>query len=350
MSPSTMEPSIEPALRITALRVRYIGHTDKSSRFSKAGIDDAGNHKEALRGLDLEVKPGRIYALLGPNGAGKTTLLRCLTGLLCPTSGSLQILGTEIAGESSASKTFPDNLRNQMGVLIESPAAYGRMTAREYLRFFAGFYSPEISPANIEARIQELAAAFELESLTVRIGKLSQGNRQKVQLMRSLLHHPRLVLWDEPTEHLDPRAQRLVLAHLRAYVAAGASALVTSHRLEQMEDTAHDYGFLRRGALVHSLSHEQLSATLDEVEIEGLGSLDNAVVEDFSLRFEHASVLSPNTLRVGQWGLRLRSQGMLHALPDVIHTLMQSGGRVARVEPMGRSLESLYRHYVEDAA
>jgi len=341
MPPSEKESPIEPALRIEALRVRYSG---KPSRHSN------GAEGEALRGLNLEVKPGRIYALLGPNGAGKTTLLRCLTGLLRPASGSLQILGTEIADEahtSPAPQGFPNALRSQMGVLIESPAAYARMTAQEYLRFFAGFY-PNASE-NPASRIEELSAAFELESLTTRIGKLSQGNRQKVQLMRSLLHRPRLVLWDEPTEHLDPRAQRLVLAHLRAYVATGASALVTSHRLEQMEETAHDYGFLRRGALVHELSRESLTARIDEVEMEGLGSLTNAVAEDIALRFDDLAVLSGDQLRIGRWGLRLRGPGMLDALPDILQALMQSGGKVVRLEPKGRSLESLYRHYVEDA-
>ncbi len=311
-------------IRIAGLHARYSGK----------------NPGDALRGLDLEVKPGRIYALLGPNGAGKTTLLRCLTGLMRPVSGSLQMLETEIT------PGLPDSLRRRMGVLIESPAAYARMTAREYLRFFAGFYSSE----NPLARIEELAAAFELESPGTRIGKLSQGNRQKVQLMRSLLHRPGLVLWDEPTEHLDPRAQRLVLTHLRAYVAAGASALVTSHRLEQMEETAHDYGFLRRGALVHTLSREELAADLDEAEIEGMGTLDETALKTLVPRFESAAVLPQENLRVGRWGLRLRGRDLLAILPDAVAALTQSGGEIARVEPRGRSLESLYRHYVEDAA
>ena len=106
----------------------------------------------ALRNLQLHVAPGRIHALLGPNGAGKTTLLRCLTGLLRPTSGSLQLLGIEI------SQGIPVVLQSRMGVLIESPEAYVKMTAAEYLKFFAGFYAVE----NIPHRIEELASTFEI--------------------------------------------------------------------------------------------------------------------------------------------------------------------------------------------
>src|SRR3989338_5738692 len=104
-------------IRIEKLRARY------------PGGDPAAY---ALDGLDLEVHPGRIYALLGPNGAGKTTLLRCLAGLLRPASGSLRVLDAGI-GDS-----FPPGLLRRMGVLLESPEAYGRMTAEEYLLFFAG--------------------------------------------------------------------------------------------------------------------------------------------------------------------------------------------------------------------
>ena len=308
-------------IRVSNLRARY----------SPAG-------GEALHGLDLEVKPGRIYALLGPNGAGKTTLLRCLVGLLQPASGSLQILDNEL------SNGFPPELFHRVGILMESPNAYARMTTTEYLNFFAEFYSIE----NPRARIAELAAAFELESLSTRTGKLSQGNKRKVQLMRSLLHHPPIVLWDEPTEHLDPRAQRLVLSHLRRYVSAGNAALVTSHRLEQMEDIADDYGFLKRGVMVHALSREDLSRSVESAEIEGTGTLESSVVDALSLRFGSIQMLSANQLRLGTWGLRFRDKTILTALPDVIRALVQSDGQILRVEPNTRSLEDLYRHYVED--
>ncbi len=325
-------------IQVSNLHARYSPSIPRRGRpptFPLRGIEGA----EALRGLDLEVKPGRIYALLGPNGAGKTTLLRCLTGLLRPTSGSLQVLDNELLNE------FPPELFHRVGVLMESPNAYARMTTNEYLNFLAGFYTID----NPAARIEELAAAFELESLSTRIGKLSQGNKRKVQLMRSLLHRPPLVLWDEPTEHLDPRAQRLVLSHLRRYVSAGNAALVTSHRLEQMEDIADDYGFLKRGLMVHALSRQDLSKNVESAEVEGTGTLDASVVDALSIRFDSLQVLPPQQLRLGTWGIRIRDKTILTSLSDVLSSLIQSGGKILRAEPHSRSLEDLYRHYVEDA-
>ena len=226
---------------------------------------------------------------------------------------------------------------------FESPEAYVKMTAAEYLKFFAGFYAVE----NIPHRIEELASTFELESLSKRVGKMSQGNRRKVQLMRSLLHRPQLVLWDEPTEHLDPRAQRIALACLRESVSMGATALITSHRLEQMQEFADDFSFLRQGSIVHSLSRETLESSVDEVEIEGVGPLDDSIKTVLTQRFSSLELLSARNLTTGEWGIRLRSANLATSIPDVVQTLVQGGARILRVEPQGHSLETLYQHHVE---
>ena len=134
-----------------------------------------------------------------------------------------------------------------MGVLIENPGAYGRLNTREYLSFFGSFYGVQ----DLDARIRRLCGELGLESGAKPVAKLSQGNRQKLQLARSLLHRPALLLWDEPTDHLDPASQRDVLAYLRGYLAeSGATALVATHRLEQMETAATHFGFLAQGGLV----------------------------------------------------------------------------------------------------
>ena len=314
-----------PALRVSKLYASYSG---------LPGGD-------ALRGLSLELKPGSILALLGSNGAGKTTLLRCLTGLLPPVSGSVEVLDTEVANE------FPPRLLSRMGVLLESPGGYARMTVEEYLRFFASFYPVPIPPG----RIQELAKVFEFQDLSERIDKLSQGNRRKVQLIRSLLHRPRLVLWDEPTEHLDPGTQRRALAHLREYVATGASALITSHRLEQMEEWADSFAFIKRGMVVHHGTRSDLHAGGDDAEIEGLETLkEAALISLHAIAAKHGlecAALSPAELRLGQWGFHLRGPKAVEALPEFIESAVLAGGRVIRAAPRRRSLESLYRRHVE---
>jgi ABC-2 type transport system ATP-binding protein len=313
-------------LRISGLRARYPGRTSG----------------EALRGLDLELEAGSVYALLGPNGAGKTSLLRCLTGILRPASGSIRVLGVE------AATRYPPELLRRLGVLVESPAAYGRMTAREYLRYFTGFYFPE----DPETRIGELAAAFEFDGLATRVGRLSQGNRRKVQLLRSLLHGPELVLWDEPTEHLDPRAQRLALEALRRHVAAGATALITSHRLEQMQDFADVFGFLRDGRVTLALRREVLAGQADEAEIEGQGGIDSPACAALRARLgSDCEPLPPPGAGDGEnWILRLRGKEAAATLSEWVDAVVRGGGRVLRAAPRRNTLESLYRRHVEDSA
>jgi ABC-2 type transport system ATP-binding protein len=200
---------------------------------------------EALRGVDLAVPRGALYVLLGPNGAGKTTLMRTIASLLRPGRGCLRVFGEEA---SEAREDGRAARLRRIGVLIENPGTYARLDARGYLSFFGSFYGVQDLPR----RIDELCAGFGLDLDSKPAAKLSQGNRQKLQLIRSLLHSPELLLWDEPTDHLDPEAQTQVLAYLRSYLErGGGTALVATHRLEQMEGAATHFGFLRRGRLVH---------------------------------------------------------------------------------------------------
>jgi ABC-2 type transport system ATP-binding protein len=207
---------------------------------------------EALRGVELSIPKSSLFVLLGPNGAGKTTLMRCITGLVRPTSGSIAVFGAAATGPEAQEPgpvpaESPRARLARMGVLIENPGAYGRLNTREYLSFFGSFYAV----ADLDARIRHLCGELGLETGAKPVAKLSQGNRQKLQLARSLLHRPELLLWDEPTDHLDPASQRDVLAYLRGYLAeSGATALVATHRLEQMETVATHFGFLARGGLI----------------------------------------------------------------------------------------------------
>jgi ABC-type multidrug transport system ATPase subunit len=218
----------------------------------------------ALDGVDLEIPKGALFVLLGPNGAGKTTLMRCITGLVRPEGGSLSVLGAPASGRpgtsGKAARTGDRHSLARIGVLIENPGVYGRLSVREYLGFFGSFYR---MPA-LGDRIRDLCARFGLETGGRPVSKLSQGNRQKLQLVRSLLHDPDLLLWDEPTDHLDPEAQREVLGYLRSYLeSGGATALVATHRLEQMENVASHFGFLRRGRLVRAGARGEILGSAD---------------------------------------------------------------------------------------
>lgn len=314
---------------------------------------------DALQGVDLSVPGGSLFVLLGPNGAGKTTLMRCVTGLVRPTTGDLAVFGAGPGNQASAPGSPASALGGQvsahgnrawlgrMGVLIENPGTYGRLDIREYLGFFGSFYRI----ADLDSRIRSLCGELGLELDRRPIGKLSQGNRQKLQLVRSLLHSPELLLWDEPTDHLDPVSQKQVLAYLQDYLArTGATALVATHRLEQMESAASHFGFIARGRLAGAgprqafLGGDAGRARLDftrPVEAPDLAWLAGefrAVVT--------SSAPSPEAGPTGALRVELSGEGLKARMPELIKALCLRDLPLAAAEWRGPGLGEVYERLV----
>jgi ABC-2 type transport system ATP-binding protein len=290
---------------------------------------------QALQGLDLDIAPGSLFVLLGPNGAGKTTLMRCITGLVRPTSGSLAVLGSDDGGDRSRLA--------RLGVLIENPGLYGRLTAREYLAFFAAFYGLK----DAAARIESLGRAFGLELSGKPCGKLSQGNRQKLHLARSLLHRPELLLWDEPTDHLDPASQREVLGYLRRYLEEeGATALVATHRLEQMESVGTHFGFLAQGAL--RASGDRAAVLQSGAGERGRARLGfaRAVRADELAWLEAAFGGRAEAVPGEPEAWELSAPDLARRMPELLRAVIERGLPLASAEPGRATLADAYRRHV----
>jgi ABC-2 type transport system ATP-binding protein len=331
-----------------------------SARNLKVTYRSKAGPVEALRGVDLDIPKGSLFALLGPNGAGKTTLMRCITGLVEPTSGTLAVLG---AGERGSRARLA-----RMGVLIENPGQYGRLDAREYLAFFGSFYAIP----DLKDRIRDLCGEFGLDLDGKPVAKLSQGNRQKLQLARSLLHRPELLLWDEPTDHLDPMSQRAVLTYLRGYLSgSGATALVASHRLEQIETVATHFGFLAHGNLKAAGDKARIlegagsggmgqgvgrepcpkrEPGLERLERAQLGfarplgaeetaKLDAGLSERFAARLQ-ASPADGTRFDVAGPGLRER-------MPELIRAVVEWNLPLSSAQPYRDALSDIYQRWVE---
>lgn len=202
-----------------------------------------GSH-HALRGLTFTLAAGRILGLLGPNGAGKTTAIRILTTIIAPSSGSFRV-----AGESHDS---PQAIRRLIGVLPESNGFPARMTATEYLAYFARLYG--IDRATGRKRAGELLAAVGLaDKGRTLISAYSRGMRQRLGIARALINDPVLLFLDEPTLGLDPKGQRELLQLLKRIAAdSRKSILVTSHLLSEIEEICDDAIILKEGAVVAS--------------------------------------------------------------------------------------------------
>ena len=198
----------------------------------------------ALRGLDLEVRPGEFVTIVGPNGAGKTTLLRILATLSRPTQGHVSIAGHALPKGA-------DQARRQIGLLSHKPLLYGDLTAEENLRFFGKMYDVP----QLEARIVELLDQVDLiDRRQDRARTFSRGMQQRLAIARALLHDPAVVLLDEPFTGLDPHSSDRLEEQLHLLRDGQRTVVMTIHDLERGWAMCDRALVLARGKIVYEAS------------------------------------------------------------------------------------------------
>jgi ABC-2 type transport system ATP-binding protein len=222
----------------------------------------------AVAGIDLAAGPGEVFGLLGPNGAGKTSTLRMLCGLLTPTHGEIRVAGHDLERERTAAKA-------SIGYLDEEPIVYPHLTGREFLHLVADLYGVERGPAR-EQTIRRLLEILEFsDKVDDLISSYSHGTRQKVGLASVLVHDPQVMLLDEPTNGLDPRAARRVKDLLQELSTRGRTVLISTHILEIAQALCDRVAIMNRGRVV-------AMGTLAELRA-GAGAAD-ATLEDLFLQ------------------------------------------------------------------
>lgn len=222
----------------------------------------------AVDGLDLRVEAGEFYGFLGPNGAGKSTTIKMLTGLLAPTSGTMRILGVDIADPAAARE-----VKQRIGVVPEDLALFDNLTAREYLTFIGRMYL--LSQTTIRERCDELLAMMNLENEEKKLTlEYSHGMKKKLALAAALLPNPDLLFLDEPFEGVDAVASRMLRDTLRQFVKRGATVFLTSHVLEIVEKLCTEVGIIAKGRLVHQspMAEIRQAGALEELFLEKVGS------------------------------------------------------------------------------
>lgn len=218
-----------------------------SAALELVGLTKQFGGKRALDAVDLSVADGSIFGFLGPNGAGKTTALRIVTGLARPTSGTVRVLGQDVATAGNA-------VRAQLGFLPDVPAFYEWMTAPEFLRFVGGLFGLEHRILN--QRTAMLLDIAGLAGVTTRIGGYSRGMKQRLGIAQALINAPRLLLLDEPTSALDPIGRKDVLDMLDA-LRGRATIFFSSHILGDVERVCDTVAILNHGrVLTQSSMHE----------------------------------------------------------------------------------------------
>jgi len=241
-----IQSPVEPIISVEHLVKRY-------KRADKNAVDD----------ITFQVVPGALFALLGPNGAGKTTTISILTTTLLPTAGNVSIAGYDIVREASA-------VRNNVGIIFQKPSLDVNLTAEENVRFHATLYglfpfrpSFKTMPRAYQERMHELAVILGIdEDLFQPVKKFSGGMMRKLEILRSLLHSPKVLFLDEPTTGLDPASRRGLWEYLRKVRAEnGVTIFLTTHYLEEAEQ-ADDVCIINKGRIVSHGTPAQIKADL----------------------------------------------------------------------------------------
>ncbi|MES2126136.1 MAG: ABC transporter ATP-binding protein [Pseudomonadota bacterium] len=222
--------------------------------------------------VDLQVKRGNIYGFLGPNGSGKTTTIRMLCGLLTPDEGEGTCLGFDI-------RTQARRIKREVGYMTQKFGLYDDLSIEENLDFIARIYDVPKRADKVKATLEQLGLSTRREQLA---GSLSGGWKQRLALAACLLHDPKLLLLDEPTAGVDPKARRLFWDQLHELAAGGLTVLVSTHYMDEAA-RCHALAYicyghlLAKGTGAELIAHAALSSAEVAGEARGLAELAQAL-------------------------------------------------------------------------
>ncbi len=298
------------------------------------GLTKRFDNFTAVEGVTLSVASGEILALLGPNGAGKTTTVRMLAAILRPTAGQAFVAGYGVT-------EHPREVRRRVGLLTEHPGLYLRMRGKEYLDFFGRLMG--LSADERGRRAKELLARFGMsEAWDWRMGTYSKGMRQKMALVRAMLHDPPVLLLDEPTSAMDPHSAKLVRDAVLSLRHHRRAIVICTHNLAEAEALADRIAIIRRGRIVAlgtpaELKLRLLGPPLMELRLsqptDGVVKLVSGLV-DIETQGE-------------DW-LCYSASNPQETNPVLLRTLASHGFGVVTLSEVPRSLEDVYLRVVEE--
>lgn len=224
------------------------------------GPQFTGKEIEAVAGISFTCRPGRIFCLLGPNGAGKTTTLRIIATMLKPTGGRVAVAGHDVM-------KAPRKVRRNLGFLTGATALYDRLTPEELVRYYADLHG--IDRATFEKRRDDLFGRLGVHDFANRrIAKLSTGMKQKVSIVRTMIHDPQVVVLDEATAGLDVIAARSIIRLVRRCREQGKTVIFSTHRMDEVSLLADDLAIIHEGRLLYEGAYDDFERSMQDLSLE----------------------------------------------------------------------------------
>jgi sodium transport system ATP-binding protein len=239
------------------------------------GLRKHFGHVEAVRNVTFSAADGTVTGLLGPNGAGKTTTLRMLSGLMRPDAGRIQVDGSDVVAD-------PVGAQRAMGLLPDSRGLYPRLTPREHIRYFGELHG--MDSAQVRERSDALLTRLGLDVIADRrVAGFSQGERTKVALARALVHAPRNMILDEPTNGLDVMSTRAMRGLIRSLRQDGCCVVFSSHIMQEVSALCDRIVVIAQGIVVAEGTPDELRRQTGQSDLEdafvALAGLETEAVE-----------------------------------------------------------------------
>lgn len=279
--------------------------------------------KKIIKGLSFEINKGEVFGFIGPNGAGKTTTIRMMVGLMKLTEGDVLIQGHSI-------KTDFQKAVREVGAIVENPEMYPFMTGLQNLKHYANM-TPEIT----KERIDEVVALVGLEKvLKEKVGRYSLGMRQRLGIAQALLHHPSILILDEPTNGLDPAGIREIRQYIRRLASEeNVAVIISSHLLSEIELMCDRIGIIKNGELI---STQQIHGSDADKQLQQL-ELIATPIEKASKVLE--SELNIESLQIEE---SLTFQCERESIPDIARTLVAHDIAIYQIGRAKASLEDKF--------
>ncbi len=231
-------------------------------QLTKSYKDLQAGHFTARDGISFDAMPGQIYGLLGPNGAGKTTALRILSTVLKPTAGTAIVNGFNVVEDAGA-------VRRQIGFVSTNTAIYDRMTAWEMVQYFGQLYGMPLE--KLHSQMEGIFERFQMNEIrNVLCSKMSTGMKQKVSIVRALIHNPPVLIFDEATSGLDILVAREVLRTVEQLRDQGKCIIFSSHIMSEVQRLCDRVAIMNRGHILAEGTIDELADKYEEDDVEEL--------------------------------------------------------------------------------